>query len=190
MSEFKLPPRTLPAGRHDARIMLRVSMAGIVLAFGILFLLATDPHSVVHRFGPLLVWALVLIVVYIVATFFVVLRRELERSRQDLTFVLSEGELIRKRPRSPDVRIPLPQILFLYEQWGCLVVAGGDPPLRLEVPKKVENFKLLKAELLKYAPRSSVPWSYRLKLRCADLPLYIIWGVLVIWSGNVTTKSE
>ena len=185
MPEFKLPPGILTSGRHGARVLLRVLIATFVLAFGMLFFIGYGQRSVVHRFGPLLVWPLILDVVCIAATFFVVLRRESERAKHDLTFVLSEGELIRKRPKSPDVRIPLTQIQFLYEKLGCLVVAGGNPPLRLEIPKKIENYQLLKAELQKYAPGSSPSWSSRLKLQWADLPLHIIWGVLVIWSEMV-----
>ena len=132
MSEFKLPPGTFPASRHDARIMLRVLMAALALAFGILLFMGYGRRPVVHRFGPLLVWALILAAVCIATIPFVMVGR----LRQDLTFVLDEGELIRKKPGFPDVRIPLPQIQFLYEQSGCLVVAGGDPPLRVTVPPK------------------------------------------------------
>lgn len=184
MEEFRLPRRAFPTPSHDSRIMLWVSIAALVLSFSILIFIGYAPHSVVHRFGQPLVGVLVLIILCTLGTYIVMLRRKVERLRHDLTFVLGQDELVRKMPRHPDVRIPLPKVKTLHEQAGCLVVEGSDPPRRIAVPRKVENFELLKAELLKYAPLSPPPLSYR--LGWATSCLYILSGVLLTWSGNVT----
>jgi len=184
VEEFKMPPRILPSRRHDNIMVGLVSVGGLLLVFGILFFIGYGPHSVVDRVGPWLVWALVLIVVCGVATSFVGLRRSFQRVRHDLTFVLNQSELIRKRPGYPDVRIPLPQIKSLNEQPGCLVVTGGDPPRRIAVPKQVKNFELLQAELLKYASWASPP-RRRSPLGWITPLLTIICWSLLLFSGNV-----
>lgn len=186
MGEFRLSPKTLPTRRHDNIMVALVSGGGLLLLFGILFFIAYGPHSIVDRVGPWLVWALVLIVVCAVATSFVGLRRSFQRVRHDLTFVLNQGELIRKRPGYPDVQIPLPQIKSLYEQSGCLVVTGGDPPRRIAVPEQVENFALLQAELLKHASWTSPP-RRRSRLGWITPVLTIICWSLLLFSGNITT---
>lgn len=183
MGEFRLPPRTFPTRRHDARIVWLVSIGAVLLVLGILFFIGYGPRPVVHRVGPLLVWVLVLIVVFDIATVFLVVRRTLERVRHDLTFALSENELIRKRPGYPDVRISLSQIKSLYEQSGCLVVAGGDPQRKIAVPKSVENFGLLQAELMKYT--SLAPPPRRISLEWITLLLIIVCWVLLLFSGNI-----
>jgi hypothetical protein len=185
MGEFKMPPRTLPTRRHGHIMVWLVSIGTVLLAFGILFFIGYGPHSVVHRVGPLLTWVLVLLILCAVGTNFVALRRSFERVKYDLTFVLSQSELIRKRPACPDVRISLPQIKSLYEQSGCLVVAGGDPPRTIAVPKDVENFTLLQAELMKYA--SLAPPPRRSSLGWITLFLTLICWWLLIWSGNINT---
>lgn len=185
MREFKMPPRTLPGRRHDSKFMLWVSLAALAVSFSILFLIANTPGSLLHRLGPPLVWALVLIVLGALGMYVVVMRRKFERLKQSISFVLEQEELVRRIPARPDVRIPLPQIKSLHEKSGCLVVTGGDPVRTIAVPRKVENFDLLRTELLKHAPLSSPPWSYR--LRWITLSLFAISALLLIWSENPTT---
>lgn len=184
MEEFRLPQRIFSSPRRDSRTMLWVSIPALVLSFIILFFIGYAPHSVVHRVGPPLVGVLVLVVLSTLGTYIVMLRRKFERLRRDLTFVLEQDELVRKMPGRPDVRIPLLQIKSLYEPSGCLMVEGSDPPRRIAVPSKVENFEQLKAELLKYAPLSPPPLSYRFGRTTSFL--YIVSGVLLAWSGNGT----
>lgn len=185
MEEFRLPQRTFPTRRHDNWVVALVSIGAVVLTLGILFFIGYGPHSVLHQVGPLLVWSIVVIVFCAVGVDLFMLRRTFDRVKSDLTFVLYQDELIRKRPGFPDVQVSLPEIKSLHEQSGCLVVTGGDPPRRIAVPQKVENFELLKAELLKNAPHSSPP--RRSGLGWITSSLFVICGLLLIWSGNVTT---
>ncbi len=187
MREFKISARTFPTPRHDSRIMLLVSAAALALSFGILFFIGYAPGSLVHRLGPPLVWVLVLVILCTLATYILMLRRKWERVRHDLSYALDKDELTCKMPGRPDVQIALQQIQSLYEQSGYLVVTGGDPARRIAVPRKVEDFELLRTELLRYAPLSSPPWSYRLKVGWVTLLLYIICWVLLLWSGDAHT---
>lgn len=185
MGEFRLPPRALETRRHDNIMVGLASIGTILLAFATLLLVGYGPHSVVRRAFPILSSGIVLLVLSALVTVLVAMRRSSQRVRHELTFVLNENELIRKRPGHPDVRLPLSQIKSLYNQSGCLVVAGGDPPLRVAVPKEVENFELLKAELMKYASPVSPP--RRSSHGWVTSSLFIIFGLLLIWSGNVVT---
>jgi hypothetical protein len=185
MGEFKLPRKTLPTRWHDVRMVWLVSIAGVVLSLGILFFIAYGPYSVVHRVGPLLVYLIALIVLCALGTDFVALRRTFERVKCDLTFVLSQDELVRKSPGFPDVRISLPQIKSLFEQPGYLVVGGGDPPRKIVIPKNVENFKSLRAELTNYASLAPAPRQF--SLGWITLLLSIISWSLLVWSRDINT---
>lgn len=165
-------------------MVVLVSIGAVVLMLGILLFIWYGPHSVVHHVGSLLGWAILLIVFCAVGVDLFMLRRTFERMKCDLAFVLNQDELIRKKPGFPDARIPLQKVRSLREQSGCLVVAGGDPLKRIAVPEKVENFELLKAELLKYTPLYSPP--RRSSNGWVTSSLFIISGMLLIWSGNVT----
>lgn len=164
MREFKMPPGTLPTRRHDNWMVGLVSIGAVLLGLGILFFIVYGPRSVVRPIFPILRWSIVLLILCDLATVFVAMQRIPQRVRHELTFLLNENELIRKRPGFPDVQISLPQFISLYEKSGCLVVAGGNPLRRIAIPKKVENFKLLQVELMKYASpappprRSSLGW--------------------------------
>ena len=184
MGEFRLPQRTFLTRRHDNWMVALVSIGAVVLALGILFFIGYGPHSVVHQVGPLLVWSILLIVFCAVGLDLFILRRTFDRVKYDLRFVLNQDELIRERPGFPDVRISLQKIRSLHEQSGCLVVTGGDPLKRIAVPQDVENFELLKAELLNCAPLSSPP--RHSSLGWVTSSLFIISGMLLIWPGNVT----
>ena len=185
MGEFKLPRRTLPTRRHDVRIVWLVSSGAVILSLGILFFVAYGPHSVVHQVGPLLVWVIVLSVLCALGVDFVTLRRTFERVKCDLTLVLNQDELICKRSGFPDVRISLPEIKSLYERSGCIVVTGGDPQRKIPVPKNVENFGLLQAELVKYARLTPAP--RRFSLGWIVLLLTIICWSLLAWSSDINT---
>ncbi|TAM81494.1 MAG: hypothetical protein EPN47_12110 [Acidobacteria bacterium] len=178
-----MPPRTLPTRRHDNIMVGLVSIGTVLLAFGILLFIGYGPHSAVHQTFPILKWAIVLLILFALATDFVAMQRISQRVRHDLTFLLNENELIRKRPWFPDVRIPLQQIISAYEQSGCLVVAGGNPRRRIAVPKNVENFDLLLDELMKYA--TPVRPAGRIRLGWITSLLAVVCWWLLLFSANL-----
>jgi len=183
MYEFKIASKTFPSRLRDASLVWLVSISAVVISLGILVFIRYGPFSVIHRVGPLLVWLLILVILCALGVDFVMLRRTFERMALDLTFLLTEEDLIRRRPGYADVRIALSQIKSLHEQSGCLVVTGSDPARRIAVPKNVGNFELLQAKLLKHGALIAAP---RRSLRgWATLPVSIAVWSLLLWSTNL-----
>lgn len=164
-----------------------VTIGAILIVIGILLFIGYGPHSVVDRIFPILRWAIVLLILCALAIDFMAMRRTSQRVIGELTFLLNENELIRKRPGHPDVRLSLSQIKSLYEQPGFLVVAGGDPPRRIIVPKETENFELLQAELLKYASCAPPSALRRIRFGWITSLLAITCWWLLLFSRNIIT---
>lgn len=84
--------------------------------------------------------------------------------RRETSFVLTDNELIIKREGWPDSQIALASISALNESpGGLLVVGGGDSFLRMFVPCELENYNLLRTELMKYQTITSERPSVRTK---------------------------
>ena len=183
MYEFKIASKTFPSRLRDASLVWLASISAVAISLGILVFIRYGPFSVIHRIGPLLVWLLISVILGALGVDFVMLRRTFERMKLDLTFLLTEEDLIRRRPGYSDVSIALSQIKSLHEQSGCLVVTGGEPARRIAVPKNVENFELLQAKLLKHGALIAAP--RRSLLGWAAFPISIVVWSLLLWSTNL-----
>ncbi len=183
MYEFKIASKTFPSRSRDASLVWFVSISAVVISLGILVFIRYGPFSVIHRIGLFLVWLLITVILCALGVDFVMLRRTFERINLDLTFLLTQEDLIRRRPGYSDVSIALSQIKSLHEQSGCLVVTGGDPARRIAVPKNVGNFELLQAELLKHGALIAAPT--RSLRGWATLPVSIVVWSLLLWSTNL-----
>jgi hypothetical protein len=99
-----------------------------------------------------------------------------------IDITLTDEELIRKSSGYPDVRIPLSEIKALYERHGWLVVERIASPIKIGIPEKVEGFRFLRAELVKYRPVTVAPPS-SLSGMASMITTLVCWAV-VLWSKD------
>ena len=118
----------------------------------------------------------------IVGTYVVSYLQGMGKVKQDLSFELTDKDLVRRKAGSPDVRIGLPEIRALYESQGWLVVESAEPTRRIAIPVQVEGFAALRAELTKHSSvnivrgRSVTGFTFL-------VVAFICWG-LVLWSKD------
>jgi hypothetical protein len=113
---------------------------------GVYAALSSSPH-VYATFK----WFAVLIVVgAIVGAYFLGNRLSIERLERDMVFVLTEKDVIRRRTGYPDIRIGFSEIGALLERNNWLVVESIPPIKKTAIPRGVEGFAALRAELAKH----------------------------------------
>jgi hypothetical protein len=110
-------------------------------------------------------------------------RLGMRRAKRRMLFVLSDKEFIRKRSGWPDDRIAFSEIHALYDGPGGLVVESTEPLRRISVPREVNGFKDIRAELAKqhsFAAQAKPP---RTKLSGTGLVVWIVtilsWAALI-----------
>lgn len=148
VTEFRVSPAWARNNRNDR--IVRLALWGAVLALvgviAVAFVGYRDP-----RLDTVLVWAAAIIVVgAVAAAYLLAYRNGMRRVMADATIRLSDSELIARRPGWPDKRIVTSRISRMVEGRDWLIVEGGDPAERILVPKAVEGFRQLRAELLHY----------------------------------------
>jgi predicted nucleic acid-binding Zn ribbon protein len=151
MSEFRVEFNEANR-RRDRRIRLivwgTIPLLLVATLLGIYGALSSRPH-VYATFT----WFAVLIVVgAIVGAHFLGIRLGIERLERDIVFLLTEKDLVRRRKGWPDVRIDFSEISALLERKDWLVVESVQPTRRIAIPREVEGFASLRAELAKHSP--------------------------------------
>jgi len=148
VTEFRVSPAWARNNRNDHVVRLTLWGAALALVgvIAVAFVGYRDP-----RLDTVLVWAAAIIVVgAVAAAYLLAYRNGMRRVTADATIRLSDSELIARRPGSPDKRIVTSRISRMVEGRDWLIVEGGDPAERILVPKAVEGFRQLRAELLHY----------------------------------------
>lgn len=152
MSEFRVAFDKASQQRRDRKIRLAawgtILLLLAVAVVGILSARSSDPHVNVA-----FTWFSVLMVVgAIVGAYFIGIRLSLERLERDIVFLLTEKDLVRRRAGWPDVRIDFSEISSLLERKDWLVVESAQPVRKIAIPREVEGFASLRAELAKHGP--------------------------------------
>ena len=112
----------------------------------------------------------------------------MEKVKRDLSFELTDKDLIRRKAGWPDVRIGLQEIRALYEGQGWLVVESVEPIRRIAIPAEVEGFAVLRAELAKH---NSIVTTRRGRSVLVFTPLVVslICWVVALESKNSTARG-
>ncbi|HLM83234.1 MAG TPA: hypothetical protein VK302_21725 [Terriglobales bacterium] len=128
-------------------------------------------------------WLAVLIVAgAVVGGHFLSIHLGRERSRRDTVFLLTERDVVRRRAGWPDVRIDFSEISTLLETRDWLLVESVQPARKIAVPKDVEGFASLRAELAKHG-RVSVSKGRSTSGAIPTVASLLCWG-LVLWSKD------
>jgi disulfide bond formation protein DsbB len=95
-----------------------------------------------------------LVVGYIVAIILAFLMG-MRRAKRGMVFVQSDSALIRKRDGWPDDRIAFSQIAGLYETKNGLLIQGNETLTKMSVPRELNGFATIRAELARQHPVSA-----------------------------------
>lgn len=182
MSEFRVISDEKSLKQRERWIRLVFWGAAFTLA-GVTLFAVYGADSASPQLKTVLTWLAGLIVAgTIVGANLVSYRQGMEKVGRDLSFELTDKDVIRRKAGWPDVRIGLQEIRALYEHPGGLVVESIEPTRRITIPARVEGFAALRAELIKHSSvivirgRSVTGFTFL-------VVSFICWG-LVAWSKD------
>lgn len=92
--------------------------------------------------------------------------------------------MVRRRAGWPDVRIDFSEISALLEKKDWLVVESVQPVRKIAIPRDVEGFAPLRAELAKHGP-VIVSKGGSILGAIPTVASFLFWG-LVLWSKNAS----
>src|SRR6476646_6696347 len=182
MSEFRVSSNKESTLRRDHGTRL-ISWGAVLVLSCITLFAVFGAGSAGPQINTALAWLAGLIVAASIGgANLVSYRQGREKVKRDLSFELTDKDLIRRNAGWPDVRIGLQEIHALYEGQGWLVVESVEPIRKMAIPAEVEGFAVLRAELAKH---SSVIIARR-RSPSALIPLVVslICWALVLWSKN------
>ena len=124
------------------------------------------------------------ILVAVISANVLAFRRGIQRVEREMTFVLNDNEIIRKRGGWPDVSIAFSEIYDLRAESGWLVVQSTERARKIAIPKEVKGFEELQAELVKHHPLSASVG--RAPKRFIVLPaISVLSWVAVVWFRDI-----
>jgi hypothetical protein len=187
MLEFKIESNASNE-RRDARgrlvswsiVLSLFGMSVTVYAFGFLGLLNDDSNL------RWLAWLSVpAILVAGITTFILLFREALRRAEREMIFVLDDNGIVRKRKGFPEVRIAFSDIETLSEELRWLVIRSTDPARKIAIPKSLEGYELIRAELTKHHALAAPVNRLSLK-SIAVIAISVISWVVVLCFREVT----
>jgi hypothetical protein len=155
VAEFRISSKAVTSHDTTTRLVLWGAVPALVVIAVLGVLAALHGNDSLNEVAVVLAVATVIFVVG--AAHYFGVRMGMDRVRRDSHFLLTDRELVRKRHGWPDVQIRLSEMRALCERPAFLIVEGATPSSRIAVPKEVEGFELLRAELLKHAPLVKPP---------------------------------
>jgi hypothetical protein len=145
MQEFKVRWAS-PSEKGDPRIRLLIWEAVWIVAGG-----AVIAYSVSTGLRALFLLGLCIIVLSLCIFNTLGIQAGIRKLKGELSFQLTETELIGKRAGKQEVRIAFSEFVSLRERFGWLTVLAANPARKIAVPNDVQGYDLLRAELSKYA---------------------------------------
>jgi hypothetical protein len=187
MSEFKVISEKKSFRKRER--WTRLTLWGAAFALSCITLFAVyGADSASPQINTALAWLAGLIVAGAVGgAYFLSYRQGMEKIKRDLSFELTDKDLIRRKTGWPDVRIGLQEIHALYEGQGWLVMESFEPIKRIAIPAEVEGFAVLRAELAKH--NSIVTTRRRSVLVFTPLVVSLICWVVALESKNSTARG-
>ena len=162
MTEFRISPNRELRGNSLLRvraILWSIVAALIVIPLSAIILFAHyKDRTPIYLAPTTLAWLCAgLLMVAIGAAYYAAYQGGLQKLKREVSFALTDHELVRKRGGWPDVRVGLSEVKTLYERNGWLVVESAEPRRRIVISDEVEGFAALRAELAKHRSISDPP---------------------------------
>jgi hypothetical protein len=82
-------------------------------------------------------------------------REALHFAFRQMSFVLDNNEIVRKRKGYPEVKIAFSELESLREELGCLIVESNEPRKKIAIPYSVSGYEAIRTELSKYCQLSA-----------------------------------
>ncbi len=179
MAEFRIEGDAL---RREVRFR-RLSW-GTVLALSAVMAFLVLLRCSGLKFGLGLIWLLsVSFFLVFFGSCILAFREALSAAERQMIFTLDGKGITRNRRGYPPVRIAFSEIDYLEEEMKWLIVMSSEPRRKIAVPKKIEGYELVRAELSKHHPFSPAP---RLPLQSAAMAVISLaaWAA-VLWPRDV-----
>lgn len=114
-------------------------------------------------------------------------REGIEHAERQMTFILDDSSIIRKRKGYADITISFAELASLSEERRYLIVRGIEPDRKLVISRDVTGYEILRAELERHCAISAI------KRPLLKDPLWLLWFLLsiiawgaVIWFSSFT----
>jgi len=152
MREFKIVPDKNSERRRDRKIRLILwSTVLALIGVTVLGILGARSENIqLHTVLVYIAWSIV--AGTLLGVHFLGMRLGTEKIQRDLIFVLTDKDLVRRRNGWPEIRIGFDEISSVCLRKGGLVIESVEPRRKIYVPKKVDGFEFLRAELSKRRP--------------------------------------
>ena len=160
MREFKIGEDVL---KHEAKFRI-LSWGTVLLLMAVsVSLFALHISGVLNTHSELGIVFVFTFLSSIIGACILGCREVLNYAERQMTFVLDDTGICRKRRGFPEETITFSEIGTLSEELRWLVIYGREPLKKIAIPKKVNGFEIIRAELEKHHSISqmSVPASVR-----------------------------
>jgi hypothetical protein len=188
MTELRVPANNFRKAEQRFRFLLWGSVAA--LCFIVLYAFAQS-RSASPQLSNLLVWLVGAIAAAAIITAYVfAFWKGWAVAKRNLVFTLTDQELIRRKVGYPEIHIAFSEIKALHDGRGWLVVESVEPRRQIAIPKRVQGFSALRAELEKHA-REVRP--IRIRSSWIDLVLtvsYALGCAWMMWSKDAVVASR
>lgn len=186
MPEFRIEGHTL---RREVKLRI-LSWGTVLLLVAITAFLVVLP-VLGHTAGPNV--DLLAVSAFLCAVFgacFLVCREALHYAARQMSFVLEDSQIVRKRPGYSELRIGFSDIGKLSEELGWLIICSNTVPrVKIAIPESVKGYSVIRAELTKHHPLVPAP---RFPLKSSTLTVISVlsWaGVLLIRDMRVVIPA-
>jgi len=187
MKEFKAMMNQATVERRNR--WARLSLWGIVaLLIALTLFVVYGPREEIRSISSqLLSLAAGAVIATVTLAYYLAYRHAKDTIEDALSFHLTDVILIRRQSGRPDIQLNLSEIRQLTEDGKRLIIQGALPDKRIVVPKEVQDFPELRAELNKYAHIAQAPTSS--SFRVIFFFAYAACCACVLWSAD-TLKVE
>src|SRR5258705_6402225 len=143
----------LPKHSPYQRTLRVLSGSAIFPLLGILFFSLFEPAGLSDSIAHSIAWAAgTIMVISILGLTLLGVKDETWKLKRKLRFEVSDGKIIQISDDTAAVEIPLNNIESLHEYRGLLLISGGEPRKQISVPVEINDFEVLKRELVSYHP--------------------------------------
>jgi hypothetical protein len=182
MDEFRVSID--PAAKRSSDRKIRLAVWGTIPLFlGACAFAFYGTFSSKPQLGSASTWVAISIVVgATVGAYLLAVRLGLGKLQGEMTFLLTDHDLTRRRKGWPDVIVGFSEIEALRETDSWLIVESVAPKRRIAIPAKVEGFPSLRTELAKHCPITTRP-SPPISGFVSIIASLLCWGIVLL-SGD------
>jgi Na+/melibiose symporter-like transporter len=184
MTEFRIEANAL-SNRREVRVRLLswgtvlslIAVTVLIFILGVLGFLKADSdlHWLTWLAVPCMLGA-------VIGATILAFREVLRRAEREMVFVLDDEGIVRRRDGWPEVKIAFSEVDTLREELRYLIVYSTDPYRKIAVPREVNGFDVICAEVAKHHPLS-VRMGFPLKSIALLAVSILSWAAVMCFSN-------